>query len=86
MTYLRYKYQTEDGSCTNEEAQTEESGINIEVFLKSVEWEDGHSCDNTSHVYSNNNAYGVIEALDLDLAYWEWECKSEHLQECFVAR
>ena len=73
MTYLRYKYQTEGGSCTNEQARTEESGINIEVFLESVEWEDGHSCEETSHVYSDNNAYGVIEALDLDLAYIENE-------------
>ena len=36
-TYLGYKYQTEDGSCADEETQAEECSVHIEIFLERVE-------------------------------------------------
>ena len=69
--YLGYEYQTEDGSCTNEEAQTEESSINIEIFLEGVERDNDYSCHGACHVNCKGNTLGIIETLDLDLAYRE---------------
>jgi hypothetical protein len=74
-----------DGSCANEEPQTEESSIQIEVFLERVEGDNDCSRHDACYVYSESNTLGVIEALDFDLAYRERKCKSKHLQECFVA-
>ena len=83
--YLGYKNQTEDGSCANEETQAEKSSINVEEILERVEQDDDYSCDDACYIDSEGNTLGVIEALDLDLAYRERKCKSNYLQECFVA-
>jgi hypothetical protein len=69
LTYLRYKNQALDGSCANEEAQTEEGSIQIEILLERVEGDDDCSRNDACYVHSESNTLGVIEALDLDLAY-----------------
>ena len=84
LTYLGYKYQTEDGSCADEETQAEKSSIHVEILLERVEWDDDYSCDSTCHVNGEGDTLGVIEALDLNLAYRERKHECYHLQECFV--
>ena len=83
--YLGYKYQTEDGSCANKETQTEKSSINVDVILERIERDDDYSRDDACYINSKGNTLGVIEALDLDLAYRKGKSKSNYLQECFVA-